>query len=60
MSGTCVVGTMVTFAGNVVWVRFGTLREGAGKYVWNTTAGEGSSDFKAGAVGELTVTLEKI
>ena len=55
-----VAGTMVTLSGNAVGVSFGTLVEGAGQSVWITTAGEGRGAFKTGAVGGLTVTLEKM
>ena len=58
--GIFVAGTMVTLGGNVVGVSFGTLGEGAGQSVWNTTAGEGRGAFIAGAFGGLTMTLEKM
>ena len=58
-SGICVVGTMVTLGGIEDGVSFGTLREGVGQYILSTIAGEGCSAFRAGAVGGLTVTLEK-
>ena len=58
--GICAEGIMVTLGGNAVGVRFGTLREGAGQSGWNTTAGEGRCALRAGAVGGLAVTLEKI
>ena len=58
--GICVTGTMVTLDGNVVGVSFGTLKEGAGQSVWNTTAGKVHVAFRAGAVGGITVTLEKM
>ena len=51
---------MVTLGGNVVGVSFGTLGEGTGQSVWKTTAGEGRGDFRAGTVGGLEVTLEKM
>ena len=59
LSVICVADTMVTLGGNVVGVSFVTLGEGAGKSVWNMTAGEVCSSFRAGAVGGLAVTLEK-
>ena len=59
-SGICVAGTMVTLGGNVVGVSFGTLGEGTGQSVWNTTAGEGLGPFRAGDVRGITVTLEKM
>ena len=58
--GICVAGTMVTLGGNVVGLSFGTLGEGAGQYVRNKTAGEGRGAFREGAVGGITVTLEKM
>ena len=58
--GICAEGKMVTLGGNAVGVSFGTLREGAGKSGWNTTAGEGRGALRAGAVGGLAVTLEKM
>ena len=51
---------MVTLCGNAGGVSFGTLGEGTGQSGWNMTAGEGRGDFRAGAVGGLAVTLEKI
>ena len=60
LSGIWVTGTMVTLGGNAGGVSFGTLGEGAGQCVWNTTAGEGCGDFIAGDVGGLAVTLEKM
>ena len=59
-SGIGVEGTMVTLGGNAVGVRLGNLVEGAGQYDWKTTAGEGRGALRAGAVGRLTVTLEKM
>ena len=59
-SGICVAGTMVTLGSNVVGVSFGNLGESAGQSVWNTTTGEGRGAFRAGAVGGLAVTLEKM
>ena len=59
-SGICVAGTMVTLGGNAVGLSFGTLGEGAGQSVWNTTAGEGRGALRAGAVGGLAVMLEKM
>ena len=60
LSGICVAGTMVILGGNIVGVSFGTLREGAGKSVWISTAGEGCDAFRAGAVGGIAVTLESV
>ena len=60
LSGICVAGTMVTLGGYSVGVSFGTLGEGAGQSVWITTAGEVHGAFRAGAVGGLTVRLEKM
>ena len=60
LSGTCAAGKIVTLGGNAVGVSFGTLGEGAGQSVWSTTAGEGRGAFRAGAVGGLAVTLEKM
>ena len=51
---------MGTLGGNAVGLSLGKLREGAGQSVWNTTAGEGRSTLRAGSVGGLAVTLEKI
>ena len=59
-SGICVASTMVTLGGNAVGVSFGILGEGAGKSVWIATAGAGRGDFRAGDVGGLAVTLEKM
>ena len=56
----CFEGTMVTLGCSAVGVSFGTLREGAGKYGWNTTAGAGCGALRAGAVGGLAVMLEKM
>ena len=53
------MGKMVPLGGNAVGVSSGTLREGAGKYGWKTTAGAGRGALVAGAVGGLAVTLEK-
>ena len=58
--GICAEGTMVTLGGTTVGVRFGTLGEGTGQSIWNTTAGVGCCALRAGAVGGLAVTLEKI
>ena len=60
LSGKCAESKMVTLGGNAVGVSFGTPREGAGQSVWNTTACEGRGALRAGAVGGLTVTLEKM
>ena len=60
LSGIFVEGTMVTLGGNVVGVSFGTLGEGTGQSVWNTTVGEGRDAFRSGAVGRLALTLEKM
>ena len=60
LSGICVEGTMVTLSGNAVGLIFVTLGEGAGQSVWSTTAGEGRGALRAGAVGGLAVTLEKM
>ena len=60
LSGIWVAVTMVTLGGNADGVRFGTLGEGAGQSVWSVPAGEGRGDFGVGAVGGLTVTLEKM
>ena len=51
---------MFTICGSAVGLSFGTLGEGAGQSGWNTTAGAGRGAFRAGAVGGLAVTLEKI
>ena len=59
-SGIWVAGTMVTLGGGACGVSFGTLGEGAGKSVWSAPAGEGRGAFGVGAVGGLTVTLEKM
>ena len=58
--GICFEGTIVTIGGIAVGVRVGTLGKGAGQSVWITTAGEGRGALRAGAVGGLTVTLEKM
>ena len=58
--GLCVAGTMLNLGGNTVGVSFGILGKGAGQYIWITTVGEGCGAFRSGAVGGLTVTLEKI
>ena len=60
LTGICDEGTMVTLGGNAVWVSFGTLGEGAGQSDWNTTTGEGRGALRAGAVGGLAVSLEKM
>ena len=60
LSGICAEGTMVTLGGSAVGVSFGNLGEGAGKSSWNTTSGEGRGALRAGAVGGLAVTLEKM
>ena len=59
-SGICAEGTKVTLGVNIVGVSFGTLGEGAGQSGWNTAAGEGRGALRAGAVGGLAVTLEKM
>ena len=59
LSGICVTVTMVTLGGNAVGVSFDTLGEGAGQSVWITTAGAGRGVFRSGAVGGLSVMLEK-
>ena len=59
-SGICAEGIMCTLGGNTVGVSLGNLGEGAGQSGWNTTAGEGRGELKAGAVGGLAVTLEKM
>ena len=59
-SDICLAGTMVTLGGNVVGVIFGTLGEGAGQSLWSTTTGEGRGAFRAGYIGVLAVTLEKM
>ena len=58
--GICAEGTMVTLGGNAVGVSFGTLREGAGKSCWKTTAGEGRGALRAVAIVGLAVTLDKM
>ena len=60
LSGLWVVGTMVTLGVNVGGVSFFTLGEGAGQSIWSTPAGEGRGSFRVGAVGGITVTLEKM
>ena len=60
LSGMCAEGIMGTLGGNAVGLSLGTLVEGAGKSGWNTNAGEGCGALRAGAVGGLAVTLEKI
>ena len=60
LSGIWVEGTMVTLGGTLGGVRFGTLREGAGQYVWSTPVGEGHGACTVEAVGGLAVTLEKM
>ena len=60
LSGICVAGTMVTLGGSVVWVGFVTLGEGARQSGWHATAGVGCDALRAGAVGGLAVTLEKM
>ena len=60
LSGIFAVGTMFTLGGNAVGVSSVTLREGAGQSGWKTTAGAGRSAMGAGAVGGLSVILEKI
>ena len=56
----CAAGIMVTLGGNAVGVSLGTLGEGVGQSGWNTTVGEGRGALRAGAVGGLAVTLEKM
>ena len=58
--GICAEGTMVTLGGNAVGASFGILGEGSGKSGWNTTAGESCAALRAGAVGGLAVTWEKM
>ena len=58
--GICVEGTMVTIGGIAVGVRVGTLGEGAGQSVSNTTEGEGCSALRAVAVGGLTVAFDNM
>ena len=60
LSGICDVGTMVTLGGNAVGIKFGTLGEGTGQSVWYTNAGKGCGAFRAGSVGGLAVTLDKM
>ena len=60
LSGIWVAGTMVTLGGNVGGVIFGTLGESAEQSIWSTPVGEGRGDFRVGAVGGLTLTLEKM
>ena len=60
LSGIWVAGTMVTLGGDAGGVSFNTLGVGAGQSVWSTPAGEGRGAFGVGAVGGLTVTLEKL
>ena len=60
LSGVWVAGTMVTLGGNVGGVSVVTLGDGAGQSVWSPPAGAGCSPFGVGAVGGLSVTLEKI
>ena len=59
-SGIWVAGTVFTLGGDAGGMSFGTLREGAGQYVWSAPAGEGRGAFWVGAVGGLAVTLEKM
>ena len=56
----CAAGVLGTLGGNAVGVSLGTLGEGVGQSGWNTTAGEVCDALRAGAVGVLAVTLEKI
>ena len=51
---------MVTLGGTVGGVSFGTLGESTGQSVWSTPVGEGHVAFRVGAVGGITVTLEKM
>ena len=51
LSGMCAAGIMDTL---------GTPGEGAGQSGWNKTAGEGRGALRAGDVGGLAVTLEKM
>ena len=60
LSGICVEGTMVTLGGSAVGIRVRTLGEGAGQSVWNMNAGEGRGALRAGSVGGIAVTLEKM
>ena len=51
---------MVTLGGNAGEVSIGTLGNGAGKSVWSARTGAGCSAFGVGAVGGLSVMLEKM
>ena len=59
-SGIWVAVEMVTLGGNVGGASFGTLGEVAGQSVWSMPEGEGRGAFRVGAVGGLTVMLQKI
>ena len=59
-SGVRFAGTMVTLGGNAGGVSVGTLGDVAGQSVWSTPAGAGCIAFGLGAVGGLSVTLEKM
>ena len=60
LSGMCAAGIMDTLGVNAVGVSLGTPGEGAGQSGWNKTAGEGRGALRAGDVGGLAVTLEKM
>ena len=51
---------MVILGGNAAGVRFGTLRDGAGKSGWTTTVGAGRGALRARAVRGFVVTLDKM
>ena len=59
-SGVRVAGTMVLLGANAGEVSVGTLRDGAGQSVWSAPAGAGRGVFGVTAVGEFSVTLEKM
>ena len=60
LSGIWVAGNMVTLSGNEVGVSVGTLGDVAGQSVWSAPAGAGHIAFGLGAVGGLSVKLEKM
>ena len=60
LSGVFAAGTIVTLGGNSVVVSLGTLVEGAGQSGWKATAGAKRGAMGAGAVGVISVTLEKM
>ena len=60
LSGVSTEVTIVTLGGSAVGRSLGTFGEGSGQSGWTSTGGAGRGAMRAGAVGGIAVTLEKM